>query len=217
MEEMRGVGHVLGVHPSHRIDRKRFLTWSLSATSALALGCGAEAVEDGGPGTAGSAGTFSASGTAGSAGSAGTFSSSGSGGTGGTGGASGAGGGSGGAGGGAPVAPDCGAKLAVFITADHGHELAVSVADVMAGVAKSYDTKGTSNHPHWLELTAADFAKLQAGQMVRKLSCNDGHEHEFIINCTAVAKPETSSGITGQCDAEHACGSSPQQICPQLM
>jgi hypothetical protein len=207
------------VQPSQRIDRKQFLSWSLSATSALALGCSGEAVQDSG-GTAGSAGTFSNSGAPGTAGSAGTFSAGGSGGSAGTAaGGAGAGGHAAGASGsgGAPVAPDCSTKLAVFITADHGHELDVSLADVMAGATKTYDTKGTSNHPHWIQLTAADFAQLQAGKIVRKLSCNDGHEHEFIVNCTAVAKPETSSGISGQCDPEHQCGNTAQQICPELM
>jgi hypothetical protein len=217
---------------SVRFDRKLFLTWALSSTSAAAWGC-SDAGGDAPPAGGGSGGTSGAGGSGGAAGGAagtfthagtgGTFTSAGTGGTvggagGGAGGAGGVSGGAGGAGGsgGAMAMPNCSAQLKVFITSDHGHALDVTLADVMAGAAKAYDTKGKSNHSHWIQLTAADFAKLQAGGTVRKLSCNDGHEHEFIVNCLGVEKPDTTSGVAGFCDAEHKCGDTMGNYCPEL-
>jgi hypothetical protein len=92
----------------------------------------------------------------------------------------------------------------------------VSNADVMAGVDKVYDTTGTATHPHWLQVTAADFAKLKAGGTVRKLSCNDGHEHEFIVNCSALSGVMQSSGISTSCDPTHMCGGTNTNFCPAL-
>jgi len=121
-----------------------------------------------------------------------------------------------GSGGSAPVAPDCGTQLKVVITSNHDHVLMVTLADVMAGVDKDYDTQGASNHPHWIKLTAADFTKLKMGGTVHKLSCNDGHEHEYIVNCVGNAMPETTSGIAGKCDAEHMCAMTMANPCPEL-
>ena len=118
--------------------------------------------------------------------------------------------------GGAAIAPDCAAQLKVFISANHGHTLTVSAADVMAGVAKLYDTKGISDHDHFIQLSSADFAKLQAGGSVRKLTCNGGHEHEYIVNCVGVEKPETTSGIPGFCDPDHQCAGAMDKLCPEL-
>jgi hypothetical protein len=125
------------------------------------------------------------------------------------------GGGAGGTGGAAPT-PNCTTQLKVFISADHGHALEVTLADVMAGVAKAYDTKGKSDHSHFIVLTPADFAKLQAGMSVRKVSCNAEHEHEFIVNCLGVEKPETTSGIANFCDAEHLCGEAMGKVCADV-
>ncbi|HEX2881857.1 MAG TPA: hypothetical protein VHO25_20165 [Polyangiaceae bacterium] len=188
-----------------QIDRKTFLTWTVSSAGAAAFGCSADVAEDpvamggntaiGGGGAGGMAGTAGggAGGAQGGGGAGGAQGGGGAGGAQGGGGAGGAqgGGGAGGAqgGGGAGGAAnndECGAAgtaefLSVFITADHMHALQVPVADVTAGVAKSYDTTGESGHPHWIYLTAADFTTLAGGGTVIKYSCNDNHEHEFII------------------------------------
>ena len=194
---------------SKRIDRKLFLTLGLTSTSAWAVGCSGDPVEEpmGGSG-AGGTGT---AGSGGSAPSAGTFSNTSGTSTGGSaagsgGSSAGSGGSAAGSGGSSTVAPNCSMQLKTLITADHGHVFMVTAADVMAGVAKTYDTKGASPHEHWVQLTAADFTKLQAGGTVRKLSCNDGHEHEFIVNCLGIAAPETTSGVANFCDTEHKCG-----------
>jgi hypothetical protein len=125
-------------------------------------------------------------------------------------------GGSAGSAGSGGSAPDCNAQLKVFITANHDHVMNVAMADVMAGVEKLYDTQGASPHPHWIKLTAADFTTLKMGGTVRKLSCNDGHEHEYVINCVGNAMPETTSGIAGKCDAEHMCAATMTNPCPDL-
>ena len=210
---------------ARRFERKVFLAWALGSTSTLALGCSDEAGDplgSGGTSTAGSgAGSGGAAGSAaGMATGGGGVSSAGAAGTPATGGGgmSGSGGSSGsGGGGGAAATPDCTTKLKVFISADHGHTLEVTSADVMAGVAKAYDTKGKADHSHWVQLLPADFSKLQAGMSVHKLSCNDGHEHEFIVNCVGVEKPDTTSGVAGSCDPEHKCGDAMTNVCKELI
>jgi hypothetical protein len=149
----------------------------------------------GGGSAAGASGSAPVGGSAGSAGAAGAA----------------------GSGGSAPIAPDCGTQLKVFITANHDHVMNVTMADVMAGVDKDYDTAGNSGHPHWIRLTAADFTTLKMGGTVRKLSCNDGHEHEYIVNCVGNAMPETTSGVAGKCDAEHMCAGTMGNPCPELI
>lgn len=226
-----------------RIDRKTFLTWSVGTASAVAFGCSGEDVSPP-PGTGGSGGTTggsggsSAGGTTGGSGGSGGTTTGGSGGTTGgsggtttggsggttggsggtTGGSGGTTGGSGGSGGTTPIAPNCATQLKVFITANHMHTMVVTNDDVIAGVDKVYDTTGQSGHPHWIKLTAADFTKLKAGGTVRKLGCNDGHEHEYIVNCVGIAMPETTSGVANYCDTNqpHTCGATNTDFCPEL-
>jgi hypothetical protein len=208
------------MNSSKRIDRKSFLTWGLTSTSLWAVGCSDDvAVPAGTAGGAGSGGASSGvAGTGGAtSGAAGTSSTPGGTPSGGTSAAAGSSGAAGaGSGGTSASAANCNAQLAVFVTANHGHTFQITAADVMAGAPKTYDTKGTSDHEHWLQLTAADFTKLQAGGMVRKLSCNDGHEHEFIVNCLGNAMPETTSGIAGFCDTEHQCAGTNANPCPEI-
>jgi hypothetical protein len=156
----------------------------------------------GGAGTGGMAGGFggSTAGTGGAAGSAGSAGAAGSAGSGGM----------------APVAPDCSAHFKVTITANHMHVLNVTAADVMAGIGKVYDTTGESDHPHWVELTAADFTKLQMGGTVRKLTCNDEHEHEYVINCVGDAMPKTTSGIADKCLPNRTCAETMTELCPEI-
>jgi hypothetical protein len=217
---------MLGVmEHARRFERKVFLAWALGSTSTLVLGCSDDAGETLGGGGTGAGTAGSGAGSGGAAGSAagmatggGGVSSAGAAGTPATGGGGMSGGSSGsGGGGGAAPTPDCTTKLKVFISADHGHVLEVSMADVMAGVAKAYDTKGKADHSHWVQLLPADFAKLQAGMSVHKLSCNDGHEHEFIVNCVGVEKPDTTSGVAGSCDTEHKCGDAMTNVCKELI
>lgn len=119
---------------------------------------------------------------------------------------------------------DCGdagtaQALAVFITANHDHTLVVTMDDVTAGVAKSYDTAGNSGHPHWIQLTAEDFTVLAAGGTVNKFSCNAQHEHEFIIKGTvgAMACEGDEMDLNQECFAQGAdmeCGDTDGNFCP---
>lgn len=67
---------------------------------------------------------------------------------------------------------------------NHGHSISVPSADVLAGVARSYDIQGTSMHPHTVEVTAAQFAELASGTTVTVTSSTDAaHTHSVVIMC----------------------------------
>lgn len=78
----------------------------------------------------------------------------------------------------------CSAAIVAAISGNHGHALEIPLADIEAGVEKMYSAQGTSGHCHQVTLTADDFATLQAGGTVRKLSCNGG-DHEYVLSCAA--------------------------------
>lgn len=105
--------------------------------------------------------------------------------------------------------------LRTFYTNEHGHVIGITMADVTAGVTKTIDTKGTANHSHFIQFTAADFMTLQNGGTVRKLSCNDGHEHEFIVNCIGQDKPSTTSHLADLCTPDRTCAESSTKLCSQ--
>ena len=72
------------------------------------------------------------------------------------------------------------------ITTNHGHALTVPKADVVAGVEKTYDIKGSSPHLHTVKVTAADFTRLQAGTAVTITSSTDAaHSHDAKVSCQA--------------------------------
>ncbi len=81
-----------------------------------------------------------------------------------------------------------GAVIVAEISLNHGHELEIPVADIMAGVETSYDADGTSGHCHRVVMTSEDFATLRAGGSVTKISCNGG-DHEYVLSCEFGAKP----------------------------
>src|SRR5262245_43954557 len=121
------------------MNRKDFLLSTLGVVGVSLLG----ACDGGGGGTGGTGGSDggtggSTGGTAGSSGSMGGTTS-----TGGMGGSTGGMGGStGGMGGTGGSAPDCSVGTNVVIGTNHGHELTVSPADIMAMVDKTYDIMG---------------------------------------------------------------------------
>jgi hypothetical protein len=70
------------------------------------------------------------------------------------------------------------------IGTNHGHAVTVTKADAMAGVAKTYDIQGGSDHSHTLSISAAQFAMLAAGDPVTITSSNDaGHDHAVTVSC----------------------------------
>jgi hypothetical protein len=185
-----------------KIDRKQFLTLSLAVAGGAILGCtsgdgghNTGAAGNGGGGTGGGAGS-SAGGTGGGAGSSGQ-------------------GGSGGSTGGMA---NCGTSLKVTITNNHGHVLMITVADITADKVKTYSTKGTATHDHFIQLTAADFTALAMGKELRKPSCNDDHEHEYIINCLGT-EGQGDPNVAAFCGdatmpANRTCGESATHTCP---
>jgi hypothetical protein len=73
---------------------------------------------------------------------------------------------------------------AVIISANHGHTLVVSKADVIAGVDKTYDIRGSATHAHSATVMAAQFAQLQADMSASLTSTiNSSHSHPISISC----------------------------------
>jgi hypothetical protein len=214
----------------HKIDRKQFLTWSLATAGGVMIGCttSESGTPDGGGGSTGASGSSGATGGSGGATAGTTGSTGGNGGatagtTGSTGGSGGAiaGSGGGGSGGTTGATASCSTKLKVTITSNHGHVLTILAADITAAVTKSYQTKDpdpamNSMHFHWVQLTATDFADLAAGKTVRKGSCNEGHEHAYIINCLGVTSTEMPSVAAAICGDHPGCGDMATTTCPSL-
>jgi hypothetical protein len=177
----------------NKIDRKQFLTLSLAVAGGAILGCASGASGDN-TGTAGKGGTSgTGGGTAGAGGGSGSTAGAGggagsaagaSGHAGSTAGTAGAGGsGTAGGGGTGGAAANCGTSLKITITNNHGHVLTITMAEISADQTKVYSTMGTATHDHFVQITGDDFKALAMGKELRKPSCNDDHEHEFIINC----------------------------------
>jgi len=80
---------------------------------------------------------------------------------------------------------DCKSENAlVDIRNNHGHQLTVSVADVAAGQAKTYDIRGTAAHTHSVTLSGEHFTKLKSGGQVLVDSTSDGvHLHTVTVRC----------------------------------
>src|SRR5262245_48554088 len=188
-----------------RITTREFLSLGLGLAGTGLLGCGGDEAK--GKGDSGAGGS-------GSGGSGGSGGKGGSGGSGGTGGSSG-GGGSGGS-----SAMDAGAKdssspmdsgknaaacageISADISANHGHELKIPLADIMAGKEKCYNAQGASNHAHYITVTAADFTALKDGKVVTKVSCS-GTQHEYTLSCKT---PPAAGDPTMKCAADPKAG-----------
>jgi hypothetical protein len=76
------------------------------------------------------------------------------------------------------------------IAENHGHALVVPVADVNAGVAKTYSIRGTSGHDHAVAISAAQFRALGTGASITVRSTTvAGHSHAVTVTC--VPRPPT--------------------------
>jgi len=72
----------------------------------------------------------------------------------------------------------------VNIGTNHGHTLMVSVADLNAGVDKTYDISGTAGHAHSVTITAAQFATLKANTSISLVSSvGSAHTHSVTVGC----------------------------------
>lgn len=87
----------------------------------------------------------------------------------------------GGGGNSGPSAPD--GSRSGTISANHGHVATVTSAQITAGNSVSLNIRGSSDHPHTVDLTAAEVVQIGNGQSVTKTSTNDGsaqfgpHDH----------------------------------------
>lgn len=72
------------------------------------------------------------------------------------------------------------------ISANHGHTLAVPIADVNAGADKTYDITGSSAHAHSVTITATQFMQLKNGQTLNLTSTSGGgHTHGVTVMCVS--------------------------------
>jgi hypothetical protein len=63
------------------------------------------------------------------------------------------------------------------------HDIMIPLADLEAGVAKTYTSTG-NGHTHDVEITTADFEALRSGLTVTKSSCFAVNtDHEWLISC----------------------------------
>lgn len=69
------------------------------------------------------------------------------------------------------------------ITANHGHTATVTAAQVTTANAVTLNIQGSANHPHTLELSAADVQAIGNGQRVSRISSSDqAHTHTVTFN-----------------------------------
>jgi hypothetical protein len=72
------------------------------------------------------------------------------------------------------------------IAANHGHTLAVAVADLDSGTAKTYDITGTATHGHTVTFSVTQLRQLKAGDAITVTSTpggTDNHTHGVTVSC----------------------------------
>jgi len=85
-----------------------------------------------------------------------------------------------------PDATDCLANgaNATAISSNHGHTLAVSKADIDAGLEKTYSIQGTSGHNHTIVVSADNFNTLKTAKSIQIESSRDAsHRHDVTVSC----------------------------------
>ena len=87
---------------------------------------------------------------------------------------------------GGPTSP--GGSETGSISANHGHEAVILAAQLTAGNAISLQIRGSSTHPHTVDLSAAEIGQIAANQQVSKTSSTDAsndfgtHNHQVTFN-----------------------------------
>lgn len=93
-------------------------------------------------------------------------------------------GGSGSPGGASPVSGSGGNAGAVDVSANisgnHGHAATITAAQISAGNSLTLTITGAADHPHVVELTAADLGRLASGQSVQKDSSTMAAHHHVV-------------------------------------
>jgi hypothetical protein len=86
-----------------------------------------------------------------------------------------------------PAGPSCVANGSnITISANHGHAMTVTAADVAAGAEKTYNITGSSPHAHSVTITAAQFAMLAASgtaSISAVSTSGDSHTHNVTVTC----------------------------------
>jgi len=176
--------------------------------AALACGDDESGASASGTGSSGDGGGNAAGGNAGSGNAAGGNTGSGNAGGGNAAGGNAGSGNTGGgnAGGGGGTAGACVAALLVKGSnyATDPHDLSIPLADLEAGVTKTYESTG-SNHTHDVELTAEDFTALRNGETVKKYTClgpANFTDHEWVFSC---ADPDIMPTFEGEIGTPGNC------------
>jgi hypothetical protein len=69
------------------------------------------------------------------------------------------------------------------ISANHGHQITITAAQITAGGALSLDIRGSATHPHTISLTAAQVASIGQNQQVSVVSTTEElHSHTVTFN-----------------------------------
>lgn len=79
--------------------------------------------------------------------------------------------------------PPPGANATGTVSANHGHQAEIAGAALTAGNAVALDIRGQADHPHTVELSAAEVMQVAGGQRVSKSSSTeDLHAHTVTFN-----------------------------------
>ncbi len=86
-------------------------------------------------------------------------------------------------------------RVVARVGQNHGHVFLVTLADVNAGVAKTYDLTGTAGHGHAVTLEPDLLARLRAGEVVRLPSSRDGHLHRLLVKLAPAVDPPEAVNV----------------------
>ena len=76
-----------------------------------------------------------------------------------------------------------GGDVAGVVSGNHGHSAVVTGAQITAANSVALDIRGTADHPHTLDLSAAEVGMIGNNQTVSKpSSSDDGHSHTVTFN-----------------------------------
>ncbi|MGE3762953.1 MAG: hypothetical protein AB7L94_11890 [Kofleriaceae bacterium] len=72
----------------------------------------------------------------------------------------------------------------IVIGYNHGHAMTIAPEDLHSTSTRTYQIRGTSDHPHTVDITPAQFASLRAnGTLTVTSSYDDDHPHTVVITC----------------------------------
>lgn len=74
------------------------------------------------------------------------------------------------------------------ISTNHGHKATITSAELAAGTGLMLDIRGDADHPHMVELTADDIARIRSQQTVSKDSSTMG-EHMHVVTFSRGSEP----------------------------